>query len=174
MGMSRAYIVYFLMFAAFAAGLWVVITLGAAAKAPDDLSGDWIVRWDNAPPPETADGDVMKVSQSGRFFVIRFGARPPMSMTLAEDWRGAQDGRQLKMHLSKAPWSLNVEGEVPARDHWRVPEVRLELSGPTRHTGIARRVVEQRAAVPQPTAPQAPQPPTSSPATRPAETAHAR
>src|SRR5438309_9251069 len=90
--MRRAYLVYLLMFAMLGGGMWVILTLGSAMKAPDDLSGEWTVRWDGATEP-------MRIDQSGRFFVVRFGKQPPIGMTLQPGWKGARDGRKLEMML---------------------------------------------------------------------------
>ena len=138
--MSRAYVVYFLMFAALIGGMLMIWTLGDNVRAPDDLSGEWVVEWDNAPPPESGEPK-MRVAQSGRFFVVKFGQRPPMSLTLNDGWVGKADGRTLVMTLSRAQWELRLHGPIPAHggEHARVPELHLELIGPTRHVGIARR-----------------------------------
>jgi hypothetical protein len=140
--MRRAYLVYFLMFAALIGGMLMIWSLGDNVRAPDDLSGDWVIEWDNAPPPESGEPK-MRVAQSGRFFVITFGQRPPMSMKLDEDWTGKNRGRTLDMRLARPPWALRLHGPIPAgaSERWRVPELNLELVGPTRHVGIARRVI---------------------------------
>ena len=175
--MSRGWIVYILMFVIAAGGLWVILILGRAATAPDDLSGTWTVEWltqpplDSDPPPGAAQ---MHVSQSGRFFNVRFGDSEPIKMTLEPGWSGKRIGRHLKMKLNGGPWKLDVRGDIPGAERFRVPEVQLELAGPTRHLGIARRQREQtvEAEPPPPALPQ--------PATQPitpsvdAETAYAR
>ena len=139
--MSRAYLVYFLMFAALAGGMLMIWTLGDNVRAPDDLSGDWIVEWDNAPPPNSGEPK-MRVAQSGRFFVVTFGHARPLSMKLQDDWTGKNRGRTLNMRLAQSPWELHLRGPIPADagERWRVPELNLELIGQTRHVGIARRV----------------------------------
>ena len=174
--MSRAYIVYVLMFGALIGGMALIWAMGDSVRAPDDLSGEWIVEWDNAPPPESGEPK-MRIAQSGRFFVVTFGQRPPMSMTLKDGWTGKSNGRTLHMQLARPQWELKLNGAVPAKDPWRVPELKLELVGPTRHVGIARRVLPETAAVetsaratratPTPTTPSTP----STPSTRPIETA---
>ena len=142
--MSRAYIVYVLMFGALIGGMLLIWTMGDSVRAPDDLSGDWIVEWDNAPPPESAEPK-MRIAQSGRFFVVTFGRRPPMSMTLKDGWQGKSNGRMLNMKLARPLWEMQLTGAVPAKNPWRVPELKLELIGPTRHVGIARRVLPETA-----------------------------
>jgi hypothetical protein len=137
--MSRAYLIYILMFAMLAAGLALIIDLGRAARAPDDLSGDWTVAWENSPPPGS-DEPTMRIDQSGRFFTVRFGKRPPISATLRPGWKGARDGPALHMSLSDELWSVNLRGTYPAYESWRIPQVQVELVGPTRHFGVARRV----------------------------------
>ena len=196
--MSRAYVVYILMFAALAGGMLMIWTLGDNVRAPDDLAGDWIVEWDNAPPPESGEPK-MRVQQSGRFFVVKFGQRPPLSLTLNDGWVGKADGRTLVMTLSRAQWELRLHGPIAASggEHARVSELHLELIGPTRHLGIARRVLpEVTKGTPEPHGAPAPakapaeagepakaavKPPTADPRATPAapvppasETAHAR
>ena len=161
--MSRAYVVYVVTFAALVGGMLLILTMGDAAVAPDDLSGEWIVEWDNAPPPESGE-PILRIAQSGRFFVVTFGQRPPMSMTLQDGWTGKEQGRKLSMTLARPLWKLHLNGPIPARQQWQVPELKLELVGPTRHIGIARRVYPETAA-------DADAAPAPLPA---AETAHAR
>lgn len=153
--MSRAYLVYFVMFAVLIGGLWLILTIGDSIHAPDDLAGDWIVEWDNAPPPESADPK-MHVEQSGRFFVVTFGRRPPMGMTLKPGWTGAASGRKLQMTLVRPLWEMTLSGAIPPKEHQLVPELKLELVGPTRHVGVARRVMPQSAATPVPVKPHEP------------------
>jgi hypothetical protein len=76
---------------------------------------------------------------------VKFGQRPPMSLTLNDGWVGKADGRTLVMTLSRAQWELRLHGPIPAHggEHARVPELHLELIGPTRHVGIARRVLPE-------------------------------
>jgi hypothetical protein len=193
--MSRAYVVYFVMFAALIAGMVLIMTMGESVRAPDDLSGEWVVEWDNAPPPESGEPK-LRIDQSGRFFVVTFGERPPMSMKLQDGWTGKTKGRRLQMRLAGPPWELRLDGDIPFRQRWQLPEMNLELVGPaSRHVGIARRVfpeTAEHAAEPSPAPEPAPAPapaeagerakaavvsPTSTPsptASVPSETAHAR
>ncbi len=136
--MRRAYLIYLLMFAILGAGLWVILTLGAAMKAPDDLSGDWTISWDGAPPPNAND-PTMHIDQSGRFFVVRFGKKPPFSMRLQPGWKGARDGRKVRMQLNGEVWTLNLTGDIPLSSSWRVPELNVQLIGPSQHSGRAIR-----------------------------------
>ena len=135
--MTRAYLVYILMFAAAAGGLWVVLTLGAAMRAPDDLSGEWVVTWDNS--PTTTPSNTVKIQQSGRFFAVQFGTSSPLSMTLDRGWRGRREGRMLQMRLRGDVWTLDVSGDIPLNNAKQVPAARLELSGPAKCIGIAQR-----------------------------------
>jgi hypothetical protein len=143
--MSRAYVIYFVMFGVLIGGMLLILTIGDAVHAPDDLSGEWTVEWDNAPPPESAEPK-MRVDQSGRFFVVTFGRRPPMSLTLRPGWTGAATGRKVDMTLARRDWALHLTGPIPMKEHTLVPELKVELVGPTRHVGIARRGVPQGAA----------------------------
>jgi hypothetical protein len=142
--MSRAYIIYFLMFAVLVGGLWLIITVGAAMKAPDDLSGDWKIAWYTTPPPEL-DVATMKIQQSGRFFTIQFGDRKPISMSLVGGWHGARDGRRLQMHLVGAAWKMDITAGIPLRETWHVPEASIALSGPYTASATATRVGAQTA-----------------------------
>src|SRR5437667_2880293 len=101
--MSRAYLIYILMFAVLAGGLAVIIELGGAMRAPDDVSGEWMVTWETSSPPGIPSS--MRIEQSGRFFIVRTGKLPPISATLASDWKGARDGPNLRMNLKGEMWS---------------------------------------------------------------------
>jgi len=148
--MQRAYAIYVLMFAILAAGLSVVISLGRSLSAPDDLSGYWLVEWAGDPPPGSG-APAMHVTQSGRFFVVKFGERRPMSMVLQEGWKGKRRGRYLDMTLTRAQWNLRLHGLIPVQDRFRVAELQVELLGRTRHFGVARRLTEEDLApVPEP------------------------
>src|SRR5688500_20233769 len=111
--MSRAYVVYIVTFAVLIGGLLLVLTMGESLRAPDDLAGDWVAEWDNAPPPESGEPK-MRVAQSGRFFVVKCGQRPPMSLTLHDGRVGKAGGRTPVMTLSRAPGGLRLHGPVPA------------------------------------------------------------
>jgi len=140
--MSRAYIVYILMFLALIGGLAVIVELGGAMKAPDDLSGDWTVTWKSLPPVDMA-GPTIRIDQSGRFFNLRFsGQRKPISLTLQPGWKGARDGRTLRMQLAGEFWKANITGDYPGMETWKIPQVQMELidaSGGS-HVGTAVRV----------------------------------
>lgn len=136
--MGRGYMIYVLMFGCLAGGLWVILTLGAAARAPDDMSGRWTIEWDG--PALQQDATTMTVAQSGRYWTVQFGQRKPMSLVLREDWRGAADGRTLKMHLDGQVWQMDLTGDIPLKQTLRIPEVKVELTGPSsRYLAIARR-----------------------------------
>ena len=126
------------MFAVFIGGLWLVLDVGRSSKAPDDLAGDWTVTWETSPPPLAVDPS-MHVSQSGRFFVVRFGQKSTMNMTLQPGWSGARDGRTLQMSLAGEGWLMNLSGNIPLSDQWHAPIVKIDITGPSRHVGVARR-----------------------------------
>ena len=146
--MSRAYVVYILMFLLAGGGLWVILIFGRAVNAPDDVSGAWTIEWETPAPPGAApagEAPTMRVAQSGRYFNVQFGQARPLKMTLEENWTGKRSGRQLKMHLRGQAWKLDLHGDIPSGERFRVPALRVELDGPTRHVGIARRQREQTA-----------------------------
>src|SRR4051794_35059423 len=124
--MSRAWLAYILIFAIAAAGLWVIFTVGSAVRAPDDLSGDWVVAWDQSPtkvPTKT-----MRIQQSGRFFTVQLGETKPISMALERDWRGRSEGRTLQMRLRGDVWMMDVSGDIPLNNPTQIPVARLEFS----------------------------------------------
>jgi hypothetical protein len=134
--MSRAYVIYVLMFLVLAGGLWIIIEVGGAMKAPDDVSGEWTVAWTTPPPPPQSGKPVLRIDQSGRFFNVRFGDGKPISMTLQQGWRGARDGPKLEMQLAGGVWTMKIDGDIPPRS-LRAPQVNVELTGPTHHAGRA-------------------------------------
>jgi hypothetical protein len=136
--MSRAWVVYILMFVVLIGGLWFIIEIGGAMRAPDDLSGEWNVAWLTAPPPDAAAAAPMRIDQSGRFFEVRWGDKArPLSMILRPGWRGNRDGRRLLMELAGGAWTMRVDGDIPLKS-LRTPAVNIELIGPTsRHLGLA-------------------------------------
>jgi hypothetical protein len=124
------------MFVVLGGGLWVILEVGTAMKAPDDLSGEWSVAWMTNPPPQSSTPPVLRIDQSGRFFVVRVGNAKPISMTLQPGWRGMRDGRRLEMQLAGGGWLLRLDGDIPPRGT-RTPIVNVEMTGPTRHVGRA-------------------------------------
>jgi hypothetical protein len=132
--MRRAYLIYFFMFAILACGMWLILTVGAAMRAPDDLSGDWTVHWD------TSASEPMHIDQSGRFFVVRFPNKPPISMTLEPGWKGASDGRRLEMTLAGTAEKVTLSGDIPLASTWKTPQLNVQISGVTPRAGRAIRV----------------------------------
>jgi hypothetical protein len=132
---------YILMFVIAAAGLWVIFTIGMAVRAPDDFSGEWAVQWDQSPTKGASN--TMRVQQSGRFFTVRLGDTPPISMTLDRDWRGRREGRVLRMRLRGEVWTMEVTGDIPINNATQIQLARVELShsgtGTGKYVGIARR-----------------------------------
>src|SRR4051812_33647751 len=117
--MNRGWIVYILMFVLAVGGLSLILTLGAAAAAPDDLSGEWSIRWDPSRPSMSrgsAPISTMKIAQSGRFLTLRLGDAAPMSFVADRDWKGSRDGRRLDMTLRGDPWTIHLSGEFRKLD----------------------------------------------------------
>jgi hypothetical protein len=139
--MNRGWLVYILMFVLAVGGLSIILTLGHAAEAPDDLSGEWLVRWDSQPPPAPpmSRGNSMRIDQSGRFFTIRFPDTKPMSFTLQPGWKGSRDGRRLDMSLRGEVWTIRLSAEFRKLDPPIIDEIRMNLAGPSNHAAIARR-----------------------------------
>jgi hypothetical protein len=157
--MSRAYLVYFVMAAMLAGGLWLVITLGESLRAPDDLSGNWTVHWEQPPPGFSPKGK-MHVDQSGRFFTIKFEQGPTLSLKLNERYSGAREGRHLSMTLTGENCTLACTGSIAGSPR-RADDLRLELRDPTHagtFAGSAARVTDSVAAGASP-APGLPAPP---------------
>jgi hypothetical protein len=148
------------MFGTFIVGMWLILTLGKAARAPDDMSGRWSVAWDGD-APNGAD-DTMFIQQSGRYWVVQLGQQKPMSMLLEHGWTGARHGPKLRMRLKGQIWTIDLAADVPLKQPAPVAEVRMQLAGPSHHSAVARRIVETHADA------------HDSPTTQPTETAHAR
>ena len=127
--MTRAYLFYFLMTACLASGLWLILTFGNTLAAPDDLSGEWLVRWDE-PRPGFAPSGKLRIDQSGRFFTLHFENGPTMSLKLQSDWTGARRGRRLFMRLAGSPWGITFTGAFPLKGPQIPDELNLELNSP--------------------------------------------
>jgi hypothetical protein len=137
--MSRAYLFYFLMAAILASGLWLILTYGNTLAAPQDLSGDWFVQWDEPRPGFTPSGN-LHIDQSGRFFTLRFENGPKMSLKLQNGWTGVRRGRWLNMQLAESPWTLTCTGTFPLKGAQVPQELKLQLSSPHgTTTGTANR-----------------------------------
>jgi len=157
--MSRAYVVYLLMALLLVGGLSLIMTLGEARRAPDDLSGEWYVRWDKAPPNYKPIGK-LRIDQSGRFFTLRFEGGPAIMMKLDSNWRGSREGRYLWMSFIGDSSTLVCTGSIPPADPRRPEDLMLELHSSGTFTGYASRKLDQSAA--------------AIPATQPLGTANAR
>ena len=158
--MVRAYAIYIAMFGILIAGMWMILTLGKAKRAPDDMSGKWTVAWDGDAP--NGAGDTMFIQQSGRFWMVQLGQQKAMSMLLEPGWSGARHGPKLHMKLKGQIWTIDLAGNVPLKQPAPMAEVKMQLTGPSHHTATARRAVEPRADAPH------------APTTQPIETANAR
>jgi hypothetical protein len=149
--MRRAYFFYLLMAAILGGGLWVVLEFGRSLRAPDDLAGDWTVRWDQQAAVPFHRAGVMKIAQSGRFFTIRIGDGGVMSLTLDRGWVGAATGRKLWMKLQGEGAAMIVSGPIPAIEPRMLGSMRVELvNGSHKYTGLATRtgdLFERRADV---------------------------
>ncbi len=136
--MTRAYLVYILMASTLVVGVWVLLTYGDSLSAPKDLSGDWIVRWEQTLPPFAPDGR-MHVDQSGRFFTVRFHGGPSLRLKLSKGPNGIREDQNLRMTLANERWILRCTGTVK--------QFSLEVRGPDLNVrGSAVRVGEQLAA----------------------------
>jgi hypothetical protein len=43
------------------------------------------------------------------------------------------------MQMAGGVWTMDLSGTIPPGGRWHVPEVKVELTGPTRHVGRAVR-----------------------------------
>jgi hypothetical protein len=124
--MTRAYLFYFLMAAFLVSGLWLIVTFGNTLAAPDDLSGDWLVQWDD-PWSGILQSRRLRIDQSGRFFTLNFENGPKMSLKLQSDWTGARRGQRLYMRLSGNPWTVVCTGTFPLKGPQVPNELTIEL-----------------------------------------------
>jgi hypothetical protein len=85
--MSRATLLYIIMLAVCAAGLWVILGFGANLTPPVDLSGQWDL---TATDPRTAErlGETLDVAQSGRFLRLSFERGGKYDLKITREMRG--------------------------------------------------------------------------------------
>jgi hypothetical protein len=43
------------------------------------------------------------------------------------------------MSLAGDGWLINLSGDIPMGDPWHARQIKIDVSGPSQHTGIARR-----------------------------------
>jgi hypothetical protein len=134
--MNRGYAIYVAMFVALIVGLWGILTAGSKLRAPDSLSGQWQVTWATESPTggQQPDG-TMLVQQSGRFVNVTFDDALRLKLKLAEGAGVIADAGPdaPPARLVGGDWTLNVH-RIPQSD-----ELALELTGPGRYQGVARR-----------------------------------
>lgn len=138
--MSRTTLVYILMLAAGAGGLWLILRAGSGLAAPTDLSGAWAVGGDDPSSPRDL-GDTLFIEQSGRHFRLNFerGLQVDMKM-LAESRPDPATGRGLEIRMAGGPWTLTALGPGAAG-----PLI-FRLDGPAPHTFTVSRRQEDAAA----------------------------
>ena len=140
--MNRATIVYVVVVAACAAGLWGVIAAGGNLTAPEDFAGKWTLSSTTpAGPgiPMAPYGPCMNVDQSGKFFQIVFDNGPRLNLTMSEPGEVLPvPGQQIeRIELTSAGWLINLWGK-PDGDQWVI-----HLIGPTNDQSgkwVAKRV----------------------------------
>src|SRR5687768_14683048 len=82
---ARAYSFYLAMFLILVGGLWTILNLGSALRAPQDISGEWNVDWTTPPPHVTdADSSTMRIEQSGQFCRVRIDDRLHLSLKIVD------------------------------------------------------------------------------------------
>lgn len=125
----RGYLLYALTFLALAAGLWAVLSIGAALQAPAEIAGQWSVRWETASPSGSGYHGTMKVDQSGRYCTFHFDGARTMSLKMVAGSALGQgdpqqptarlvgDGYQVTLHPTATRGALRVE--IWGRDHHR-------------------------------------------------------
>ena len=100
----RTTLVYFVLLAAGGVAMWAILAVGAAVKAPRDLSGIWHVRGDT---PDVESGEVVRISQSGRFLSVALGDREPMEFRWAREEPGEAAGEH-RVYLYNDRHTLTV------------------------------------------------------------------
>ena len=102
--MRRTSLFYFVLFGTGAVAMWAILVVGARVKAPRDLSGIWHVRGDT---PDVESGEVVRISQSGRFLSVALGDREPMEFRWAREERGEAPG-EYRVYLYNDRHTLSV------------------------------------------------------------------
>jgi len=126
--MSRATLVYILMLAAGAGGLWFILRAGAGLAAPTNLSGAWAVGGEDASISRDLGGTVF-IEQSGRYFRLKFEQGLQIDLELVSETRPdptTRDGLELK--FEGRPWSLTALGPS------ETGPLIFRLNGPADHT----------------------------------------
>ena len=150
--MLRGYIVYILMFAVLGLGLWFVLRVGGTLQAPAEIAGEWRVRWETASPTGMGYHGVMRIDQSGRYCTFAFDNKRTMSLKMV-------DGTALGGAAAELPVARLSGGgyEVTLHPTATRGALRMEISGPEHHRGLAERINQpgEHASGPTPAAPSA-------------------
>ena len=134
MASSRPTIVYVVMLACTAVGLWAILAVGHHLKPPPNLAGQW--RLTPETPGAAAVGSTMQIEQSGRFLQVSFENTPQESFRISN---------------SRTPGNIELCGDWGSLrfDGLNTPgSTRLTVAGPHEtHTGawIIRRVDQSAA-----------------------------
>ena len=129
---SRATLVYVIMLAACAGGLWLILRVGSELRAPTDLSGAWEISPTDGGTTAPADlGRTMTVDQSGRYLQVRFAGGLTADLRFADDSAAGSQGIQ----LVGSPWRMTAV----RRD---TGELVVRLDGPQSAEFLARRPSE--------------------------------
>jgi K+:H+ antiporter len=91
--MNRATVVYFSMIGICAAGLWIVLEIGADRRAPVDLNGEWVLELHEATDVEPASR--LAIEQSGLFLRLSFDGEVPEDYRLVQ---GPGDDSSVELH----------------------------------------------------------------------------
>lgn len=102
--MRHSTLFYFGLFGAGAAAMWGILAAGTRLRPPRDLSGIWHVRGDT---PDVESGEVVRISQSGRFLSVALGEHPPMEFRWAREEPGAGPGEH-RVYLYNDRHTLTV------------------------------------------------------------------
>ena len=133
--MLRGYLVYILMFAVLGFGLWFVLRLGATLQAPAEIAGEWRVQWETASPTGMGYHGVMRIDQSGRYCTFAFDNKRTMSLKMVGGTAMGGGHPQLPVaRLSGGGYEVTLH---PTATHGAL---RMEISGPEHHRGLAERV----------------------------------
>jgi hypothetical protein len=130
--MSRGYAAYIIMFFILGVGLWTTLTLGARLRAPQDISGQWMVAWDQQPATGAAAETALWAHQSGRYVALEFAGGP--SLRLKMD--GGQALGRSDPHfavLSGDGWTVTLSPADSSGRHL------MEMTGPERRTAVLSR-----------------------------------
>jgi hypothetical protein len=104
--MSKANWLYVSLFAALAAGIWVIVTIGGSIRAPTDIAGNWELHWEATPADHLPTQ--LHIDQSGLFVAATIDARDQFSGRMSAATRPDAYALVLQPRAARASAALTL------------------------------------------------------------------